>query len=87
MKANHALNRAQCRDLADKWLMLSRRSEGWLRLVQGMDEIRYGDQLPLAALRTSAPHHRALLHALTEGDTTTINRLNLIVITRRLTGE
>lgn len=84
---DHALNRAQCRDLADKWLMLSRRSEGWLRLVQGMAEIEGYNPAIILRMPTSSVVQRVLINALVAGDPDTINRLNLIVITRRLTGE
>ncbi len=81
------LNRTECRALADKWLMLSRRSEGWLRLVQAMAEIEgYPSNVGISAPSMSIVQ-RVLMHTLTTGDTTTINQLNLVVITRRLTGE
>lgn len=81
------LNKAECRALADKWLMLSRRSEGWLRLFRAMAEIKGFNPMIITTNVNAGSVHRMLLHALIEGDTTTINQLNLIVITRRLTGE
>lgn len=81
------LNAKQCRELADKWLMLSRRSEGWMRLVRAMAELTGYPPAANFGAATTAVVHRDLLHALTEGNVRKINELNLIVITRRLTGE
>ena len=84
------LDRTQCRDLADKWLMLSRRSEGWLRLVQGMAEINGRKYTPGSDPNTqpsAAVIQRELVSTLIAAPNYHINRLNLIVITRRLTGE